>query len=66
MRPRMYLGDEAMTGDCEGQRQPTGHQHARPVHGMEAQDVLAYDVVGWPAMLLQVVCCRLHPLRQQT
>lgn len=62
----VHLGDEAMTTDCEGQRQPTRHEHAWPVHGMEAQDVLAYDVVGRPAVLLQVVCCRLHTLRQQT
>ena len=47
-----YLGDEAMTPHLLRQRQPAGHQYARPVDCVEAQDVLANDVVCWPTMLL--------------
>ena len=62
----MHLCDEAMAADCVGQGQLTGHQHSRPVHSMEAQNILAYDVSGGPPMLLQVVCCGLRSLRQKT
>ncbi len=61
-----YLGDEAMSPDSLREGQATGHEHARPVHCMEAQDVLAYDVVARPPMLLQVVCSWLHTFWQQT
>lgn len=46
------------------QGQPTGQEHGRPVDSVEAQDVLAYDVGGGPPLLLQVLCCRFHPLWQ--
>ena len=61
-----YLGDEAMAPDPVRKRQAAGHEHGWPVDSMEAQDVLAYDVVGRPAMLLQVVGCRLKTLWKQT
>ena len=60
-----HLGDEAMAPDLGRHRQAAGHEHGRPVDRMEAQDVLAYDVVGWPAVLLQVLFRRLCILRQQ-
>ena len=60
-----YLGDEAVTPHPLRQGQATGHEHARPVHRMEAQDVLTNDVVGGPTMLPQIVLCRLHSLWQQ-
>lgn len=47
---------EAMSEDLLGNGQPGGHEHARPVHRMEAQDVLAHNVnVGRPAAGLQLL-----------
>ena len=60
-----HLGDEAMAPHSFRQGQATGHEHAWPVHRMKAQNVFAYDVVGWPAMLLQVLCCGLQTIRKQ-
>ena len=62
----VYLGNEAMAPDPLRERQAARHEHAWPVDCMEAQDVLADDVVGRPAVLLQVVRCRLHSFWQQT
>ena len=59
---RSYLGDEAMTPNLLGKWQAARHEHARPVDRMEAQDVLANDVVCWPAVLLYVLHTGLHAL----
>ena len=47
---------EAMSEDLLGNGQPGRHEHARPVHCMEAQDILAHNVhIGWPAAGLQLL-----------
>ena len=65
-RLQYYLGDEAVSPDSLGEGQAAGHEHAWPVHCMEAQDVFAYDVVARPPILLEVVCRWVHTFRQQT
>ena len=47
---------EAMSEDLLGNGQPGRHEHARPVHRMEAQDILPHNMhIGWPAAGLQLL-----------
>lgn len=57
---------EAVREDLARQRQAGGEQHAGPVDGMEAQDVLAHYVhIGRPSARRQLSLRRLNSLRQQ-
>lgn len=60
------LGEEAVAVDAARHRQARAHQHGGPVHGVEAQDVLADDVQrGGPAGGGQGLGAAARALRQQ-
>ncbi len=58
--------EEAVCEDLAGQRQAGGEEHAGPVEGVEAQNVLAHQVhVRRPAARRQLSLVRQNSLRQQ-